>query len=397
MKSIIWMLFAIMFVIGTDTFIVSPLLPLLDAKLAIPIELSGWLVSAYAIGYCVTALFAGPLSDRWNRKSSLMIGLAAFALFTAGCGLAFNFWSLFLFRLLAGISAAFVSPQVWASIPQLVPQHQIMRAMGITSAGLACAQCFGVPLGSYLSASHWQTPFVVIGVLALLLIGIVYAQFPNLPAQTLTSGHAVNSISRMYHELLRKPHAIRWFAGYFIFTMGMFAVFSFIGHWLTDTYKLTVSQIGTFVLVIGAGNLIGSLLASHVAQHGSRRRVISLLITGMIAGFIVVAYSTYLPLAASAYFALTALGGILFPLLMMMLQSLHSEARGMIAALANAMMYGGTTVGAACAGILYTVGSGFTTIIWFTMVCYLIALILFRTKDDISVSNISLSKVSLKV
>lgn len=41
--------FLIMFLIGTDTFLVSPLSRLFDVSTAV----SGWLVSAYAIGYAV--------------------------------------------------------------------------------------------------------------------------------------------------------------------------------------------------------------------------------------------------------------------------------------------------------------------------------------------------------
>jgi predicted MFS family arabinose efflux permease len=43
---------------------------------------------------------------------------------------------MILFRALAGISAAFVTPQVWAAIPALVPPQNIMKAMGIATAGL---------------------------------------------------------------------------------------------------------------------------------------------------------------------------------------------------------------------------------------------------------------------
>lgn len=112
--------FLTMFLIGTDTFLISPLLPTLSKIYGIPISISGWMVSAYAIGYALFALVSGPISDGRNRKKVMIWGLAAFAVSTLLCGWAFDFKLMLLFRLLAGISASFITPQVWASIPIIV-------------------------------------------------------------------------------------------------------------------------------------------------------------------------------------------------------------------------------------------------------------------------------------
>lgn len=116
MKKYSIIFFLTMFLIGTDTFLISPLLPTLSNLYHIPTAISGWMVSAYAIGYAVFALFSGPISDGRDRKKVMTWGLLAFALSTFLCGFAFNFQLMLLFRLLAGISASFVTPQVWASI-----------------------------------------------------------------------------------------------------------------------------------------------------------------------------------------------------------------------------------------------------------------------------------------
>ncbi len=69
MKRVLAVFFTIMFMIGTDTFLISPLLPTLQQVYHISTELSGWMVSSYALGYAVFALIAGPISDGLNRKS----------------------------------------------------------------------------------------------------------------------------------------------------------------------------------------------------------------------------------------------------------------------------------------------------------------------------------------
>ena len=90
-RRLSFLFFLVMFVIGTDTFLVSPLLPTLTQYYGISTSLSGFIVSAYAVGYMISALLIGPISDRHDRKRILVIGLVVFTLATAGCGLANTF------------------------------------------------------------------------------------------------------------------------------------------------------------------------------------------------------------------------------------------------------------------------------------------------------------------
>jgi predicted MFS family arabinose efflux permease len=115
--------------------------------------MAGWMIGAYTLGSAIFALIAGPLSDGWNRKSVLVCGLLGFAVSTMLCGFAYSFWSMCLFRFVAGISAAFTAPQVWASIPAVMPAAKISKTMGIAFSGLAASQALGVPNGSWLAVS----------------------------------------------------------------------------------------------------------------------------------------------------------------------------------------------------------------------------------------------------
>lgn len=130
MKKYSFLFFLTMFIIGTDTFLVSPLLPTLTKLYRIDSSISGWMVSAYAIGYTIFALLSGPISDGRDKKKVMTYGLAAFAISTFLCGFATSFPFMLLFRLFAGISASFVTPQVWASIPIVVDKSHIVQVMG---------------------------------------------------------------------------------------------------------------------------------------------------------------------------------------------------------------------------------------------------------------------------
>ena len=66
MKRVLAVFFTIMFMIGTDTFLISPLLPTLQQVYHVSTELSGWMVSSYALGYAGFALIWSYI--RWLKQ-----------------------------------------------------------------------------------------------------------------------------------------------------------------------------------------------------------------------------------------------------------------------------------------------------------------------------------------
>ncbi|MGQ3478711.1 MFS transporter [Paenibacillus sp. TY11] len=372
-KNII-LLFFIMFFIGTDTFIVSPLLPMLRDTFGISVEQSGWIVSAYALGYAVFALIAGPLSDGWNRKKVLLFGLLGFGVFTLLCGFAADFWAMFAFRFLAGISAAFASPQVWATIPQLVQPHKILKAMGVVTAGLAVSQMLGVPIGSYLATSGWQTPFIMIGCGTFLLVILAAVLLPSLPA--VLQQHKAPSIGNRYRSLLHGSTPKVAFLAYFLFQLGNFAAFSFIGTWLSDKFSLNIASIGTVILFLGLGNTFSSLFGSSLVNKvGPRHSLIyGVIFIGLL--YLLLPYLPSVTYVEITYFLIFLILGMIFPLMMSLLQTLSATARGTISSLANSSMYLGTTVGSFTAGILYAHTGGFISVSLFTVLCFSMSLIL---------------------
>src|SRR5207253_121389 len=67
-----------MFVVGTDLFVGSPLLPLIVADYRISPELAGWSVTAFSLAYMVSAPLLGYVADHIGRRRTLTCSLVAF-------------------------------------------------------------------------------------------------------------------------------------------------------------------------------------------------------------------------------------------------------------------------------------------------------------------------------
>ncbi|MGB4777296.1 MFS transporter [Microbacterium sp.] len=371
-----WLSFATMFVIGTDTFLVAPLLPTLRAEFDVDVPASGPLVSAYAVGYIVCALVAGPISDRVDRRRMLLTGMGLFTLLTTLCGAAWGFWPMVGFRFLAGAAAAIATPQVWASIPQLVPGARLVRVMGRATAGLAVAQVAGIPIGSFLAAGSWRWSFVFVGAAAAVVTVLLFAGFPTVP-RAVPARPGRQDDRGGYAYVLRSRRLLLALVAYFVFQTGNFAALSFFGSWFARDFDLDSTGIGLTMIAIGAGNAAGSLFGHFLTARLGRARSLWVGILAMSVGYAAVAVTGVLPLAVALLTAIMAVAGFLFPVLMAAVQEHAGPARGTVSSLANIAMYAGTTLGVAVAAPVFDATREFTGVAAVTVAACLVALVVF--------------------
>lgn len=363
-----------MFLIGTDTFLVSPLLPTLSKLYQIPTSISGWMVSAYAIGYAVFALISGPLSDRYDRKKVMLAGLAAFAIATFLCGFANTFFLMILFRLLAGISASFITPQVWASIPTVVEKQHVVKVMGFATAGLAVSQLVGIPFGSFLAVVSWHLPFFVLSLGALGLFLLNFAALPSLQAHQAQK----QNLTKMYREIWRNTLAKHYLVAYFLFQTGSFTAMTFISTWFTARFDFSLSSVGTAMIAIGGGNLLGALTGSWLIKRWSLERVFFGEFIALICLYGGLTFVSSFWLAELLLTLVFVVNGFIFPLFMATLQSTTQNARSTISSFSNAAMYLGETLAGISGGILFKVFAGYSGIALFTALMMLIALFIYQ-------------------
>ncbi len=368
--------FLVMFLIGTDTFLISPLLPTLSTFYHINPSISGWMVSSYAIGYALFALISGPISDGRDRKKIMIYGFLAFAVSTFLCSFATSFWLMITFRFLAGVSASFVTPQVWASIPVVSPKEKIVQMMGIASTGLAASQLLGVPIGAFLASVSWRAPFYLISAASIVLLLFITTTIPSLNIKGQLDKN--KTILATYAEVLENKKTVQYLLAYLIFQTGNFAVLSFIGTWFAKDFGLTVSQIGTAMIVIGIGNLIGTLFGSKlIGKWGLSKSLWSGLLTLCVL-YIITPFSVNIEMAVIMLSFVFLLNGFVFPIFMTTLQSTTTTARSTVSSLSNAAMYLGTTISGIVGGLLIVHFKGFLGITVFTIVLYLIVLYLYK-------------------
>jgi EmrB/QacA subfamily drug resistance transporter len=134
-----------------------------------------FVISAYAATYAVFLITGGRLGDWLGRKRMFVTGVAGFTLASVLCGLAWSPAVLIAGRILQGLTATAMAPQVLASIRVLFPAAEQGKAFALYGATFGLANIAGQILGGVLVSSQpfglpWQAIFLInvpIGLLAL--------------------------------------------------------------------------------------------------------------------------------------------------------------------------------------------------------------------------------------
>jgi EmrB/QacA subfamily drug resistance transporter len=125
-----------------------------------------WVAAAYILAFALLLLPFGRLGDRIGRKRMFLTGIALFIVFSAMCGMATSINMLIVSRVLQGMSAAMIMPQILASVQVIFPPQERVQAFSYFgfSAGLASITgplAGGLLIGANLFDLGWRWIFLI--------------------------------------------------------------------------------------------------------------------------------------------------------------------------------------------------------------------------------------------
>jgi EmrB/QacA subfamily drug resistance transporter len=156
-----------------DGSIVTIAIPTLIGSIHASYDQVLWIIDAYLLVFSVLLITTGRLGDILGYKRLFLIGVATFTVASALCGLAGSPVQLLGARVLQGVGAAILFPQVISSILAVFPPQLRGRAFGVFGAIVGIAPIAG-PIAGGLVLAHldWRWIFLVnvpIGVLTVVL------------------------------------------------------------------------------------------------------------------------------------------------------------------------------------------------------------------------------------
>lgn len=143
------------------TSIANVALPTLASEFFVPIRSVQWVVVAYLLAVTSLVVAAGRLGDLYGRRRLLLVGMALFALASAACALAPDVRLLVAGRAAQGAGAALIMALTVAAAGEVMPEHQMGRAIGLLGTVSAVGTALGPSLGGVLIAAFgWPSLFI---------------------------------------------------------------------------------------------------------------------------------------------------------------------------------------------------------------------------------------------
>lgn len=327
----------ILVVVYTFNFIDRQIVGILAVPIKAELALSDTQLSlmgglAFALFYTLLGIPIAWLADRKNRVWIMTIALAVWSAMTAACGLAQNFWQLFLARLGVGVGEAGGVAPAYSLISDYFPSRQRARALSIYSFGIPIGSALGIVLGGVLtSVLGWRAAFTVVGVGGL-LVAPLFRLTMREPARgrydRANAAAAPASMRDVLAMITRKKSfwtlsfgaacssmmgygLIFWLPSFFVRSFGeaLPAFFSWLPPWLLPAAPSAVLYASYFygvILLVGglAGIWAGGALADRfgATDRGAYARIpaiaflaaVPFFVGGVLTGSLAVAFVAFL-------------------------------------------------------------------------------------------------------
>lgn len=286
---------------------------------------------AFAFFYGIVGIPIARLADVKSRRVIIGFGIATWSLMTAACGLAQNYWQLFIARMGVGVGEACNGPATFSMLSDYFPKDKLPRATSVLGIGLFLGSGLALIVGGTVvqlvsgrpaitvpivgEIHPWQLTFIIVGLPGLLVAALLrtvqepkrrglMAQQSGATAGQRPESLPVKDIVR-YFFADRKTY-LPMYIGMGMRSMILFGSAVWLPTFFIRTFGWSIGQVGlavgTVLLTISPLGLIaGGYLAEWFAKKGyndANMRV------NLISTVIVLPTSILYPLMPSPYLAL---------------------------------------------------------------------------------------------
>lgn len=180
MPAWLFTLLAAAFVLYTDDYVIAGILPELAADLGVTEGQAGQLVTMFSLTVALTAPVAAVVLAAVPRRRLFTTALLVFMAANLAAAATDSFAVLTALRVAAALTAAAMTPALFAFTARHAPAQKVGRYLAIVSLGVTGSISAGVPLGTWIGGVlGWRATFATMAIAGALVFLLVLSTLPR--------------------------------------------------------------------------------------------------------------------------------------------------------------------------------------------------------------------------
>jgi len=276
-----WMIIALIFAITLINYIDRSAISYAISDIARDLQFSqldkdlysGFILSAFSIGYMLTTLFGGIFADRYGARVTLFWAALIWSLASGFTGLAVGFTMLACMRVLLGVAEGPNFPSMNRGIADWLSSRERAIALSNSLVAVPLALAIGAPMTTELIIHvGWRGMFIVLMILGFVWLPLWWFLFRDFPEHSrfvnaaelehirdgVRSDRGIDSqtlhqrrrhVRGLWKFLLSNPTLLANDWSFFVFGYFLFFFMTWLPTYLETVYHLDLRQVGLFSIL----------------------------------------------------------------------------------------------------------------------------------------------------
>ncbi|SMH54487.1 multidrug effflux MFS transporter [Azospirillum agricola] len=303
--------------LSTDLYLPSlpTLVRLLDTDIA-TVQLT---LSVFLVGFAVSQLVYGPMSDRFGRRPTLLVGIVIYLVASAACALTNDIHGLIAARFFQALGACCGPVVARAVVRDVFGRDRAATVLAYMAMAMALAPAVGPILGGVVTELFgWRANFVLLAGFATLILAAVWSLLAETNTHRDEEALQPGRLLANYALLLRN----RAFVGHVLVVAcsysGIFAFISGSSFVLIGRLHLSPAEYGMSFGTAVLGYMAGSFLAGRLTGRLGGPRMVRIgtavsLVGGLVGGALALADVLHLAAILAPVFLFILGAGLTLP------------------------------------------------------------------------------------
>lgn len=344
-------------VYAADRTVLASVLALLTPALRLTNYEIGLIASAQYIGVLCFVFLSGHLSDKFGRKTILIVGVVVFTLFTWLIGLSSSFLEAFIFRLISGFGEGIFWPVAMAAVASYFRDRKGL-ALSIFYVGFDVGSVAGLSIGglSYSLSGDWRTAFFVAPSVGILVI--VGAAWLRNEYGSSTGDAAQIRLGRNALDLLKQRSAIIMLAFALFATWASVWQVIFLPYYFFKVLHFGILSSALFSAVVAISGGAGKLILGWASDFWRRNRMLAIIALTALFSYVLFFETASPIIALSVAIIMGFFSSSIFPIMQALMADICKGRVGTALGLTTTAQSVATVISPIITASLFTMGVG---------------------------------------